>query len=216
MRRTTSGARGERRRGGRIAALAEAVLWWTGALLVGTALWMLADAAWYQRQARDVLRTAALGSVPTAAPRSATTAAAGTPIARLTIPRLDLDVIVAEGDDDDVLRRAIGRVPGSARLGDESGNVTLAGHRDTFFRSLEEIRTGDLIFVERDAVRDAYRVEWAAVVEPSRVEVLRDAGYAALTLVTCYPFRYVGEAPYRFVVRARRVDDASAGETAAG
>ena len=216
MRRTTSGARGERRRGGRIAALAEAVLWWTGALLVGTALWMLADAAWYQRQARDVLRTAALGSVPTAAARSATTAAAGTPIARLTIPRLDLDVIVAEGDDDDVLRRAIGRVPGSARLGDESGNVTLAGHRDTFFRSLEEIRTGDLIFVERDAVRDAYRVEWAAVVEPSRIEVLSDAGYAALTLVTCYPFRYVGEAPYRFVVRARRVNDASAGETAAG
>ena len=216
MRRTTSGARGERRRGGRIAALAEAVLWWTGALLVGTALWMLADAAWYQRQAREQLRTAAIESAPTAAPWSATTAPAGAPLARLTIPRLDLDVIVAEGDDDDVLRRAIGRVPGSARLGDESGNVTLAGHRDTFFRSLEEIRTGDLIFVERDAVRDAYRVEWAAVVEPSRIEVLSDAGYAALTLVTCYPFRYVGEAPYRFVVRARRVDDASAGETAAG
>jgi sortase A len=214
MRKGTSGARsGRARRGGHLAALAETVLWTAGGLLLGVAMWMAADAAWYQLRAGEELRAAALAPAPLAP--VATPALTGAPIARLSIPRLDLDVVVAEGDSDDVLRRAVGRVPSGARLGDAAGNVTLAGHRDTFFRPLEEIRTGDRIVVERGAARDVYLVEWAAVVDPSRVEVQGDPGYAALTLVTCYPFRYVGEAPYRFVVRARRVDG-PAGETAAG
>jgi sortase A len=214
MRGRASSTSGRRRRGGRLAARVEAGLWCAGVLLLGTALWMAVDAAWYQRQAREQLHADALAATSATTTPAATTAT-GTPIARLLVPRLALDVVVAEGDDDDVLRRAVGRVPGGARFGEEAGNVMLAGHRDTFFRPLERIRTGDLVIVERETGRDVYRVEWAAVVEPTRVELRRDAGYAALTLVTCYPFRYVGEAPYRFVVRARRVD-APAGETAAG
>jgi LPXTG-site transpeptidase (sortase) family protein len=95
-------------------------------------------------------------------------------------------------------------VPGSARL-DEAENIVLAGHRDTFFRPLEDIRAGDVILLQSDAGRHAYRVEWTSVVEPEEVSVAAASGYPALTLVTCYPFRYVGQAPQRFVVRARRL-----------
>jgi sortase A len=99
----------------------------------------------------------------------------------------------------------LGHLPESARPG-EDGNIALAGHRDTFFRFLEQVPVGEEFVLESAAGRESYRVEWAVVVEPEQVELVRDAGYPALTLVTCYPFRYVGRAPYRYVIRARRVD----------
>lgn len=194
---------------GRLMRRLEAACWWCGFALVGTALAIAGDALWYQRQATATLRAAPAAPSAIAAPAAAVPA--GTPLARLLVPRLGTRVVVAEGADDAVLRRAAGRLPASARFG-EDGNVVVAGHRDTFFRSLEAIRAGDRVVIERGGRRVDYEVEWAAVVEPSRVEVTRDAGYPALTLVTCYPFEYVGEAPYRFVVRARRV----AGAPAAG
>lgn len=194
---------------GRLMRRLEAACWWCGFALVGTALAIAGDALWYQRQATATLRAAPAAPSALAAPAAAVPA--GTPLARLLVPRLGTRVVVAEGAGDAVLRRAAGRLPSSARFG-EDGNVVVAGHRDTFFRSLEAIRAGDRVVIERGGRRVDYEVEWAAVVEPSRVEVTRDAGYPALTLVTCYPFEYVGEAPYRFVVRARRV----AGAPAAG
>jgi sortase A len=114
-------------------------------------------------------------------------------------------VVVAEGTGEEVLRRAAGRLVGGALPG-EDGNLVLAGHRDTFFRPLREIEIGDPVVVERASGVDVYTVEWTRVVGPRQVEVTRDAGYPALTLITCYPFRYIGEAPERFVVRARRTE----------
>jgi len=206
-----------RRRG--LAARIEKALWICGVALLGWAAAIAGDALWYQHRAAAALRAepAAVaapptdGGIGTPAPAGAGAAAiaAGTPLAQLVVPRLGTRVVVAEGVDATVLRRAAGRLPTSARF-DEDGNVAVAGHRDTFFRSLEQIRAGDRVVVERAGGRSEYEVEWAAVVEPARVEVTREAGYPALTLVTCYPFHYVGEAPYRFVVRARRVETAPA------
>jgi sortase A len=127
----------------------------------------------------------------------------GTPIAQLEIPRLQLSVVVAEGTTPDVLTRAAGRVRHSALLG-AGGNVVIAAHRDTFFRSLGSIRRGDQIVLESAAGSESFVVEWIRVVNPTDVEVTDATDYSALTLITCFPFRWVGPAPQRLVVRARR------------
>jgi sortase A len=194
-------------RAGRVVLGLERLLWSAGVVLLVWAFAIVADSAWFQHRAAAQLRDATLeepgaridlAREPVAVPE-------GTPLARLIIPRLATTVVVAEGTSDAVLRRAVGRVAQSRRVG-ESGNVVLAGHRDTFFRPLEQVRIGDRILLERGGEHQAFEVEWSVVVDPGFVEVMQDSGYPALTLVTCYPFRHVGEAPYRFVVRARRVN----------
>ncbi len=171
----------------------EVCLWVLAASLLGSAAWIVGDAHRYQRRAAGRLSSSVSWgeSIP-----------AGTPIARLSIPGHGVSVVVAEGVSPSVLRRAVGHVPTSARPG-EAGNVVLAGHRDTFLRRLEQIRAGDTIVLDSVAGPQHYRVEWTTVVGPEAVELIADTGYAALTLVTCYPFRYVGPAPQRFVARAR-------------
>lgn len=195
-----------RRRGSLFAAMLEVGLWAFSLGALGTAVWMKADEVVYQVRHRDVVTApreiAGEGAVERAKP-----VPAGTALGRIAIPRLDLSAVVAEGTTSTVLRRAVGRLASSARPG-ELGNIVLAGHRDTFFRPLEEIEHGDEIVLETPSGRDVYRVEWTAVVEPSEVGLVADSGYPALTLVTCYPFRYVGDAPQRFVVRARRSETA--------
>jgi len=213
MSRTIDSSPSVRVLGSPLAARLEKALWWIATLLLGVALWMKGDASWYQRRASAELRAL---PAPVAASQPAPQAPLdGAPLGWLRIPRLELEVVIAEGMSDAVLRRAVGRVPGGARPG-EGGNVVLAGHRDTFFRPLERIRAGDLVVFEDRARRITYRVEWAAVVEPRQVEVVGPSAYEALTLVTCFPFGYVGPAPYRFVVRARRLPDLDRIAPAAG
>lgn len=141
---------------------------------------------------------AALSGHPAGVP-----AGEGEPLARILVPRFDLSAVVAEGTGSRVLQRAVGHLATSAPPGGD-GNVVLAAHRDTFFRPLEHILPGDEVVLESPAGRHLYRVEWTRVVEPTATHVAEDAGYPALTLVTCYPFRWVGTAPLRFIVRARR------------
>lgn len=117
-----------------------------------------------------------------------------------------MTVMVGDGIDSATLRRAAGHIPGTARLGSD-GNVGLAGHRDSFFRPLRRIEVGDEILLTTPESISTYRVEWTDVVSPAAVEVLRPTDYPALTLVTCYPFTFVGTAPDRFVVRARLVEN---------
>lgn len=128
-----------------------------------------------------------------------------TAVGRIEIPRLGLKAIVKQGDDDRTLARAVGLVPGSARPG-ESGNIVLAGHRDTFFWPLQDIAVGDQIRIVVPQHTYRYRVESVRVVNPEETSVLASKGVDELTLVTCYPFRYVGPAPERFIVSAARVD----------
>jgi sortase A len=134
-----------------------------------------------------------------------TTARAADVIGRIEIPRLHIGAIVAEGADVGTLRRAVGHIPSTARPG-SPGNCALAGHRDTFLRGLGAVRSRDVIRVVTTDRTYTYRVEWSAVVEPRRVDVLDSTATRSLTLITCYPFVFAGHAPRRFVVRARQVD----------
>jgi sortase A len=138
-------------------------------------------------------------------------------LARLAVPRLGMTVMVGGDVATATLRRAAGHIPGTAPLG-SAGNVGLAGHRDSFFRPLRRIAVGDEIVLTTPNAVSIYHVEWTEVVTPEAVEVLGPTPYAALTLVTCYPFGFLGTAPDRFVVRARLVESRAprGGELEAG
>lgn len=125
-------------------------------------------------------------------------------LGRLRIPRLNVAAMVREGADSGTLRKAIGHIPGTALPG-KTGNVALAGHRDTFFRALRNIEKDDAIDFETDTGTFRYEVESTKIVSPRDVSVLSASNGRTLTLVTCYPFYYVGSAPKRFIVRAVQV-----------
>jgi sortase A len=127
--------------------------------------------------------------------------ATGALVGRVSIPRVGVSAIVREGDDVKTLKRAVGHVPGTALPG-RRGNAALAGHRDTFFRGLRNIRQGDEILVATPHGDARYIVRNTRVVKPSDVSVLGPTPTPTLTLVTCYPFNYIGAAPKRFIVRA--------------
>jgi sortase A len=126
-------------------------------------------------------------------------------LGRIEIPRLHITAIVAEGVDMKTLSRAVGHVTSTALPG-SPGNCALAGHRDTFLRGLGEVRANEVIRIVTLEGTYTYRLEWSAVVEPKRVDLLNPTASRSLTLITCYPFAFVGHAPQRFVVRARQVE----------
>ena len=139
-------------------------------------------------------------------PRPAPAAlAAGALIGRLEIPRLSLSTIVLQGDSDQVLRKGVGHIPSTALPGG-SGNVAIAGHRDTFFRALENIRRDDDITLATTAGTYHYRVDSLQVVRPNDTQVLAPSDRPSLTLVTCYPFHFVGSAPNRYIVHAQEIE----------
>jgi sortase A len=123
------------------------------------------------------------------------------PLAVLRIPKIRLEVPVLPGTDDRTLDRAVGHIEGTAKPGTD-GNLGIAGHRDGFFRGLKDIAAGDTIELDTFQGKDSYRVERTWVVNPEDISVLAPTSTRALTLVTCFPFYYVGAAPQRFIVRA--------------
>jgi sortase A len=160
----------------------------------------MGGAALYQdyesRQLDEVLR----GTAPAAETRSQPVARRV--LGRLEIPTLGVSTIVREGEDARTLQLAIGHIAGTALPG-TAGNMGLAGHRDTFFRKLREIDPGDVIRMVAVEGTFTYVVESTQVVDPGDLWVLDPTPEPSLTLVTCYPFTYIGEAPQRFIVRAR-------------
>ncbi|HEV2201959.1 MAG TPA: class D sortase [Bryobacteraceae bacterium] len=125
-------------------------------------------------------------------------------IGRLSVPRLHLNTTVREGTGRDTLTLAAGHIPGTALPG-ATGNVAVAGHRDTLFLGLAEIRKKDWIRFDTLQGRYEYQVASTRIVRPRDVGVLRAGAHPELTLVTCYPFNYIGSAPDRFIVKARLV-----------
>ena len=125
-------------------------------------------------------------------------------LGRLEIQRLGLSVMVMEGDDHRTLRRAVGHIPRTSLPG-EIGNMVLTGHRDTFFRPLRNIRLDDVVTLTTLQGEYRYRVLATQVVSPDKLAVLDPDGSEILTLITCYPFYFVGAAPNRFIVRAERI-----------
>lgn len=123
------------------------------------------------------------------------------PLALLRVPRLEIEVPVFAGTDDLVLNRGVGWIAGTAQPG-EVGNVGIAGHRDGFFRPLKDIAVGDELVLETVGGATTYIVEKLHIVDPTDVWVLEPTASPGMTLVTCYPFYFVGSAPQRFIVRA--------------
>ncbi len=200
---------------------ARRIVLWTQRVLFAAAFsllaycgFVLADAwlfqKWERRQLERLLagrQDSNAGALQTASSSSAETAppaVANGLIGRIEIPRLGLSAMVIEGISGRTLRRAVGHIPGTALPG-RPGNVGISGHRDTFFRPLRNIRENDIITLTTLFGEYRYRVVSTEVVDPYDVAVLNATGNEVLTLVTCYPFYFVGTAPDRFIVRAERV-----------
>ena len=193
---------------------AERLLILVGIGCLGYFLYTYAEASLYQafedRELDKILNDATVagtsgtareevGPAPETVPRR--TLAPGSTVGRIEIPRLGVSAVIRAGSDARTLRLAVGYIPGTGLPGDR-GNFGLAGHRDTFFRRLRDINPDDEIrIVTADGVF-RYYVQRTSIVTPDDVWVLDPTNYPALTLVTCYPFNYIGSAPKRFIVRA--------------
>ena len=126
-------------------------------------------------------------------------------IGRVDIPRLKLSAAVAEGDDNKTLGKAVGHLPDTPLPWERRGNVGLAAHRDGLFRRLEKIRLEDDVRVVTRRGEYHYRVKKTHIVDPDDVWVLAPTATPTVTLITCYPFSFVGNAPQRFIVQAELV-----------
>lgn len=174
-----------------------------GLLTLGYSAYVVVDARAYQ--AYEQSKFEAMLEKGTGSPQlPPTLLVEGDVIGEIQVPRLHLKAIVVQGDSHTILRRAVGHIPETALPG-KPGNVALAGHRDTFFRPLRNIRLGDAITLKTPTGDFQYLVESTQIVPAANVEVLSATPLPTLTLITCFPFDYIGAAPNRFVVRAREV-----------
>ncbi len=178
-----------------------------GACLLAWPVFIAAESAFAQWSGERELAQAAKAPPETIVPRKTLKPSnrpspkTGSVIGRFQIPRLKLSYVLLEGTDNRTLDRSIGHVEGTALIG-ETGNIGIAGHRNTHFRKLEWIRRGDEMIVSSPSGEYRYLVEWVRLFTPGDVEVLDREHGPAVTLVTCFPFEYVGSAPLRFIVRA--------------
>lgn len=178
------------------------VLFGIGLLLLVYAAYVVIDARIYEAHA---LRQLALARIQTASVRMAVPLPVeGTGIGEIRIGRLGLSAVVVQGESEAILQHAVGHLARTALPGNE-GNVVLAGHRDTLFRPLKDILEGDRITLQTPEREFEYVVESTSIVKPTDVGVIEPSGGHTLTLVTCFPFYYIGPAPKRFIVVAREV-----------
>jgi sortase A len=168
-----------------------------GIVAIGYAVYVVADAHRYQASGKSRFELVSQVEAPTPLIE-------GGVIGEIEVPRLGMQVLVVQGDSPKLLRRAAGHMP-ETPLPWEAGNVVLAGHRDSFFRPLRDIRSGDAITFKTNRGDFQYQVESTELVSPSDMHVLDASSGHALTLITCFPFYYMGSAPKRFVVHAREV-----------
>lgn len=208
----------------------EKVMWSLAVSLMGLGA-VLGGADWRQHAARMAAFDEAVAAAPDAGPGSQTenllpgdrsdwstqrvaawidaradAARSDVPQAVLRIPELGIEAEVFAGTGDRVLDLGVGHIEGTAGL-NQSGNVGIAGHRDGYFRRLKDARRNQRIEILTQTGRQQYVIVGTHIVEPTNTSVLAGDGRADLTLVTCYPFYFLGSAPQRFIVHARRVDD---------
>ena len=191
----------------------EGALWTAGCCALGYYVFTSIDASLTQRQlAQSFEESRTHVGVPAQATLNNSTAdlqkapaqSGSRLVGRLEIPKLDLSSVILEGVGSQTLRVGLGHVPGTSMPG-QSGNVAIAGHRDAFFRPLQKIKTGDEVIVETTAHTYCYQVRSFEIVDPRNVNALRFHNKNELTLITCYPFSFIGPAPKRFVVHAEPV-----------
>jgi sortase A len=172
-------------------------------VIVGASLYQSAERKRFDRARQDAAAVSAVASGTTPPAVAAPVPTDGASIGEIQIPRLGLRVMIVQGESEPILQHGVGHLSDTALPG-EVGNVVLAGHRDTFFRPLSGVRVGDSIALRTWDGEFEYVVESMSVVAPSAIEVLEPTGGRTLTLITCYPFSYIGAAPNRFIVRARQ------------
>jgi sortase A len=137
------------------------------------------------------------------------------PLGILRIPKINLEVPMLNGTDDVTLNRGVGWIEGTTQIG-ENGNIGIAGHRDGFFRGLKDIKVGDRMDLEGPHRTETYVVDQLQIVSPGDVGVLLPRSKPSLTLVTCYPFYFIGSAPLRYIVHASRLDSELKSDNASG
>jgi sortase A len=173
------------------------VFLWVGLMALSYVGYVLADTQIYQAYESWQLEHSAK--------RGLHTLPAGLVIGKVEIPRIGLSAVVVQGDSQEILSRAVGHIPGTVLPG-QSGNMVIAGHRDSFFRPLRKVHRGDRIMLKTPGGSYYYEVESTVVVAPTDLSAVEDSPQRQLTLITCYPFSWVGSAPNRFIVRARQID----------
>jgi sortase A len=186
----------------------EDFLWVVALASLGFCSVAYGSAAIHQARQKAVLEAlranaAAPASLASASQASNSKVANNVLLGLIEIPRLDTASIVEEGVETSTLWKAVGHIPGTALPG-EWGNAVLAAHRDTYFSGLGDLKVGDLVSFKSPTATYSYRVESTRIVEADDAEVLRPSKEPTLTLVTCYPFHYIGNAPQRYVVTARQ------------
>jgi sortase A len=184
----------------RVPLWTQRILFASGILMLGYCGFVLVDTWIFQKQEDAALEK----FVPQAPAASPVAVGPDGLIGRMQVERLGVSVMVIEGTSDKTLRRAVGHIAGTALPG-EVGNVGIAGHRDTFFRPLRKVQADDVITLTTLRGEFRYRVVSTKIVNPDNVAVLDADSHEILTLVTCYPFYFIGSAPKRFIVRAERV-----------
>ena len=194
MTEATHALRGARRRCMEFLGWSSSVFLMVGALAIGYAAYMVVAGQAYQAIELRKFKVEA----PPFEPR---VLEIGEAMGQIQIPSVGLQAVILHGDSAKILRLGVGHLPETAMPG-EQGNVALAGHRDTFFRPLRGVHTGDIITLRTGRGTFRYQVESTRIVSPKEIGVLQPSDRKELTLVTCFPFDYVGPAPNRFVVHA--------------
>jgi sortase A len=182
----------------------------------GLAVWcaiVVLQAEYYKRLPVPSPTAGSVAALPGETPRANLAAArrrtveAGSWIARLEAPTVALSATVVEGSDDGTLMRGAGRIEDTAFPGD-LGNIGIAGHRDTIFRPVRKLRIGDPLVLTTATRVFRYRISKTAIVNPEDVYVLDPTDHPTMTLVTCYPFEFIGHAPQRYIVSADLLTEA--------
>jgi sortase A len=184
----------------------ERLLFVVGFVFLGYYMYITAETRLYQNfedRELDLILASAPATLPSPEPAPAAPAppAPGSVVGRIEIPRLGVSAVIRAGSDARTLRLAVGHIPGTALPG-QTGNIGLAGHRDTFFRRLRHVRADDDIRLVTTSGTFTFKVDTTTIVLPKDTWVLDPTPVSTLTLVTCYPFTYVGSAPKRFIVHA--------------
>src|SRR5262249_5594631 len=179
-----------------IAKILWMILLCTGLVCLGYYGFVKAQAHFKQKALEEELYEPLKTNVPVAGPARGRNLKEGELFGRLEIPRLNLSVMVMEGDRENVLRLGAGHVPGTS--------LAIAGHRDSFFRPLKDIKVNDVIRFTNPEGSSEYRVVSTKIVGPKDTWVLDHKSEGSLMLITCYPFYYIGHAPKRFIVEAMK------------
>ena len=175
-----------------------------GTLAISYVALTLLHAKLYQNAASNALRKQIYAQELHKVGLSQAKAKEGDVLGRIEIPRLGVKVAILEGTTSQTLRLGVGHIEGTALPG-EPGNIGIAGHRDTYFRGLKDIRTNDEIRIQTATGLSRFEVDSVEIVDPGDIGVLAPSAKSVVTLVTCYPFHFIGAAPKRFVVHAHNL-----------